>query len=433
MLATAPALGMRASTLPARIGTETRSDRPTMNVLILGDGEEELAWARWLLERPEHRLDAAYPGFADASMAGIPAPRDLDDALARPGLNAVIVGGPIESRGESLRRAAAEGFAIICLHPPGPDSEAYYQVALSREETGAAIVPDLPMRLHPGVRALRQAIPAGEIGTFRGLRMETPSPEPHESLVRVAFPGAIDAVRAIVGEVDALTATGDPAGDDPDHELVVHLRAAGPRSAEVRIRSGTSGPARLTLLGSIGSMTLEIDPMHLQEARLFRHVGSPDPQPIELPPWDPHEAIFAVLTGSIGRHEGGDMPSPSLLDGTRAMEVTEAVARSLRRGRTVELHYESISEDATFKSVMTSTGCMVFIAALILLPLSMAGPPLGMPWTLYIPYLILPALVLFVAMQTLRLAIRRRGTTPSAESNPAQRITAEWGAEDPPD
>jgi hypothetical protein len=63
----------------------------------------------------------------------------------------------------------------------------------------------------------------------------------------------------------------------------------------------------------------------------------------------------------------------------------------------------------------------------------MAGPPLGMPWTLYIPYLILPALVLFVVMQTLRLAIRRRGTTPSADSNPAQRITAERGAEDPPD
>ena len=129
----------------------------TMNVLILGNGDEELAWARWLLGRGEHRLDAAFPGFADPALAGIPAPRDLDDALARSGIDAVIVGGPISSRGEALRRAAAEGFAIIGLHPPGPDSEAYYQVALSREETGAVIVPDLPLRLHPGVTALRQA------------------------------------------------------------------------------------------------------------------------------------------------------------------------------------------------------------------------------------------------------------------------------------
>jgi hypothetical protein len=55
-----------------------------------------------------------------------------------------------------------------------------------------------------------------------------------------------------------------------------------------------------------------------------------------------------------------------------------------------------------------------------------------MPWTLYIPYLILPALVVFVMMQTLRLAIRRRGAAPSAESNPPRRSMAGLGADDPP-
>ena len=80
----------------------------------------------------------------------------------------MIVGGPIESRGESLRRAAAEGLAIICLHPPGRDSEPYYQVALSREETGASIVPDLPLRLHPGVTALRQALIERRTGPLSG-------------------------------------------------------------------------------------------------------------------------------------------------------------------------------------------------------------------------------------------------------------------------
>ena len=113
----------------------------------------------------------------------------------------------------------------------------------------------------------------------------------------------------------------------------------------------------------------------------------------------------------MGRRDAGEQPAPSLLDGTRAMELSEAVNRSLRRGRTVEIHYESISEDATFKSVMTSTGCLVFFASLLVLPIAMAGPPLGMKWTLYIPYLILPALVLFVVLQTLRLAIRRPRNT----------------------
>ena len=116
----------------------------------------------------------SFPGFSEPSLADIPVASDLDDALARAGIDAAIVGGPIDERGEYLRRAAAEGLAIICLHPPGADSEAYYQVALSRAETGAVIVPDLPLRLHPGVDSLRQAMDSGELGAFRGLRFEFP-------------------------------------------------------------------------------------------------------------------------------------------------------------------------------------------------------------------------------------------------------------------
>ena len=89
------------------------------------------------------------------------------------------------------------------------------------------------------------------------------------------------------------------------------------------------------------------------------------------------------------------------------MELSEATARSLRKGRTVELHYEQISEEATFKSVMTSTGCMLFIGALLIIPLALAGPPLGLYWTIYLAYIIPPVLVLFVVLQTLRFAVRK--------------------------
>jgi myo-inositol 2-dehydrogenase/D-chiro-inositol 1-dehydrogenase len=384
-----------------------------MHVVILGDGEEELAWARWLAGQPEHRLDAAYPGFPDASMAGIPAPRDLEDALARPDVEAIIVGGPLEARGEWLRRAAAEGYAIIVLHPPGPDSEAYYQVALSREETGAVIVPDLPLRLHPGVQALRRALSEGELGPFRGLRLEAASRPPATSLVSVAFARAVDAIRAILGEIDDLTATGDPPGEDPDLELVVQLRAAGAFRAEVRIRSEAAASTRLMLLGERGSLSLDVEAPRLMLKR------SDAEEPIELPPWDPYEAIMTVVAFSLERRTASEPPSPNLLDGTRAMELSEAANRSLRRGRTVELHYESISEESTFKSVMTSTGCLVFLASLFVLPLAMVGAAIGLKWALYIPYLIPPALILFVMLQTLSLAIRRprAAVTPSKHSS----------------
>jgi myo-inositol 2-dehydrogenase/D-chiro-inositol 1-dehydrogenase len=377
-----------------------------MNVLILGNGDEEHGWAIWLLGQSEHRLDAAFPGFGDAALAGVPAPRDLDDALARAGVEVVIVGGPIDSRGEALRRAAAEGLAIICLHPPGDDSEAYYQVALSRDETGAAIVPDLPFRLHPGVDRMRRALATNELGAFRGLRLEAPCLE-GKNLVRETFARAVDAVRALVGEIEALTATGDPPGVDPDLELVVQLRAAGGRRAELRAWCGPSEPSRLTLQGAMGSLTLDFETTLEQPLRLIRRESQQPENIMSFEPWDPHGAIFSVLLASRGRHDGSAPPSPNIHDGTRAMELVEATVRSLRRGRTVDLHYEPISEESSFKSVMTSTGCMILVASFFAVLLALSGPPLGFHWTIYIAYVIPPILVIFMVMQVLRFAVRR--------------------------
>jgi myo-inositol 2-dehydrogenase/D-chiro-inositol 1-dehydrogenase len=387
-----------------------------MNVLILGNGEEELSWARWLINQPAHRLIAVFPGFSESASAPVTAARDLDDALARAGVEAVIVGGPIEARGEYLRRAAAEGLAVVCLHPPGPDSEAYYQVALSRNETGAMIVPDMPLRLHPGVAIVKEAISSGEVGNFRTVRLEVSSGGTGE-LTRVVFARVVDVMRALLGEVEALTATGDPPGEEPDLELVVQLRTAGTHRAEVRAWSGPREPARLSLIGSNASLTLEYDPSFQEAARLIRHcVGRPD-QVTELDAWDPHEAVFSVMAASLAHRGHADLPSPNLQDGTRAMELAEATARSLRRGRTVDLHYEPVSEEATFKSVMTSTGCLIFIAVLFVLPLAMAGPAVGLKWTLWIPYVIPPVLVLFVVMQALRLGMRRPRETTQNETS----------------
>ena len=378
-----------------------------MNVVILGNGDEELAWARWLLERDDLRLDAVFPGFSEPGLELIPRARDLEDLLARPGIDVAIVGGPIDVRGEYLRRCAAEGMAVICLHPAGADSEPYYQVALSRAETGAVIVPDMPLRLHPGVAKLRAALNSGELGAFRGIRLETESESEGLDLVRVDFARQVDVIRALLGEIEALSATGDPPGDHPDLELIVQLRAAENRRAELRIRSGHESINRLTLNGANGSLSLEFDAMLEGPAELLHQLPSQPLTRQALDPWDSHEAIFSVLLAAREGNAAPDLASPSLHDATRAMELSEATARSLRKGRTVDLYYEPISEEASFKSVMTSTGCMLIIVALLIIPLALAGPPLGFNWTIYLAYLIPPVLVLFIILQTLRFAVRK--------------------------
>jgi predicted dehydrogenase len=378
-----------------------------MNVVILGNGDEERDWAHWLLERDDLHLDAAFPGFSEPGLELVPRAKDLEELLARPGIAVAIVGGPIDLRGEYLRRCAAEGMAVICLHPAGADSEPYYQVALSRAETGAVIVSDMPLRLHPGVAKLRAALHSGELGAFRGIRLETDSENEDLDLVRVVFARLVDVIRALLGEIEALSATGDPPGDHPELELIVQLRAGENRRAELRIRSGLDSTNRLTLSGANGSLALEFDDLLEEPATLLRQLPSRPATSETLDPWDSHEAIFSSLLAACEADRAPELPGPSLHDATRAMELSEATARSLRKGRTVDLYYEPISEEASFKSVMTSTGCMLIIGALLIIPLALAGPPLGFYWTIYLAYLIPPVLILFIILQTLRFAVRK--------------------------
>ena len=377
-----------------------------MNILIIGDGEDERDWADWAIEQDGLDVIAVHPGFAPGSPFDDDAIADLDEALAAPGLDAAIIGGPVAERAEALRRAAAEGLAVVCLHPPGLDSEAFYQIAMSRQETGAVVVPDLPLRLHPGVDRLRAAIADGSLGAFRTIRHEA-AVEAHGDLVRVGFSRAVDVVRAVLGEIEALTASGDPPGVSPEHELIVHLRAEGGRRAEIRLPSET---ARLTLVGALGSLTLEYDPRFERPARLIQRTsGRNDEQATDLGPWDARAAVFDSLRAARALEADADVrlaPAPNLHDGTRSMELTEAVVRSLRRGRTVDLHYERISEAASFKSVMTSAGCMLLLGSLVVLPLALAGPALGFNQSIYAAYLILPLLILFAALQLFRFGIK---------------------------
>ena len=390
-----------------------------MNFLILGEGPEELAWAQALRGQPGHDVRMTCPGLK--ALPGLPETADLDAALATAGIEAVVVGGYPELRAEGLRRAAAEGLAIIALHPPGPNADPYYQVALSRQETGALVVPDLPLRRHPGYEALAKAAADGRLGTIRSIHYEAAPGDSDGDLLGWAFPRAIDAVRGLLGEVETVTATGMPPGDHPRDTLIVHLRGTGGRAGEVRLYRGPAGAstasildpelrARLVLIGSEGTLALEHHPDLLGRSMLIQRAGADEPVVTELPPWDPKSAVLRLLADSA---EGRPQP-PDLSDATRAMEISEAVGRSLRRGRTVDLHYEEVSELSSFKAFMTSVGCALLLLVPVVYGITRVGLAFGLTWMRYVAWAIVPALALFALLQFLRFAARGPATPSEA-------------------
>ncbi len=250
-----------------------------MNFLILGDGPEELAWARAVADHPEHQLAVACPGFKefpDLTTAG-----DLDGALALAGVDAVIVGGEPDLRAEGLRRVAAVGYPCICLHPPGVNADPYYQIALSQQETGALVVPDLPGRLHPAISAFAKVLGDGrDLGEFRVLRYDVPAGAGETDLAGHTFPNAVDLMRLLLGEIEAVTATGDPPGDRPTQSLVVQLRARDARRGEIRIVGSTTEPARLVISAAEGTLTREHVPSYHGQSQLDSTIESPNDETI---------------------------------------------------------------------------------------------------------------------------------------------------------
>ena len=385
-----------------------------MKFLIVGEGPEELAWAIAARDRPDGTIAAACPGLK--AMTAVPETADLNAALATPGVEVAIIGGDPTFRAEALRRAAGEGLAIVALHPPGPTADPYYQVALSRAESGAVVVPDLPGRLHPGVSALAKAMADGSLGGLRSVRLEMsfPPASPDADLLRIAFPKFVDMIRSLLGEVEALTATGSPTEERPTDSLIVHLRGPSGRVGEVRLEAGGPARGRLEVVGSEGRLALEFEPGWDGPSRLIRTIGDwqRDGQPLEIPAWNSRWAILDALADL----QAGIPARPDLDDGTKAVELAEAVGRSLRRRRTVELHYEEVSELGSFKGVMTGLGCGLLLLVPVLVIVALVGLQFGQDWMIYVAGAAPGLLVLFLGLQGLRFAARP--STPRAEPAP---------------
>ena len=224
-----------------------------MNVLILGDGALERAWASWFLAHPEHPLKALYPGFTGVDIAEARVAVDLDEALATAGIELVVVGGSLPFRGEALRRSAAEGLAIICIHPPGNRLRGVLSGCTQpggngrgRRARHPAAPPSRSCTAATGHRARRARFLSS---CPPRVRMPTRT-KTTAILPATDFPRMVDVVRALLGEIEATTASGDPPGDHPDIELVVQLRGArgrkGARSA--------SGPDRRNRLAWVSTV-----------------------------------------------------------------------------------------------------------------------------------------------------------------------------------
>ena len=109
---------------------------------------------------------------------------DLEEVLADPAVEAVIVAGDLTVRPAQLRRALQSERHVLCVYPPDQTPDIVYEADLIRQDTGCVLLPLLPGSTHPAVRRLADFIrlpgkdngAASPIGAFRLLEMEQHAP-----------------------------------------------------------------------------------------------------------------------------------------------------------------------------------------------------------------------------------------------------------------
>lgn len=376
---------------------------------------------------------------------------DLEEVLADPAIEAVIVAGTPTVRGAQLRRALQSERHVLCVHPVAASPDAAYEAALLQADVGYALLPLLPEAEHPGLRRLaalarawQGAAPPEEpaLDTIPPTR-HRPTDFPRvveierwaeeEVLLdegteprRPGLPGweALRLLGGEIAEVFAMTSAEELADGEP-LLLTGRFTSGGlwqltclPGQAEPRYRlalvtrtgrarlafaGGWPGPARLTGADTRGEALSEEWPAFHPWAALVeafeRAVVEADVR--RRRPSAPTEPATESLTQTE--------PRLGWQDEVCALELDDAARRSAVRRRSSTLEHVAATEEASFKGTMTLLGCGLVWLSLALLILS-----LWLPWLLWA---IVPVFALFLAMQTLRWVAKPDGRRAKSESD----------------
>lgn len=416
-----------------------------MRFALLGDHPDGLDAARALHESGRHEL-AVYSG-PPAGMEylrrwglEIASVGDLEEILADPRVDLLLVASSPALRPAQLRRALQSERHVLCVHPADHNPDLAYEAALMARDTGKILLPLIVEALHPAFRRFTELArgaqpasspsadfkrvepgpareglatlpllraprvgPACPLGAPQLLTFQRmlPGPLTGEETDRIAGLPGWDVLRLLGGEVAEVMALSPGEELERDRPLLITGRFLDGLMFQGSLLPGRVEPSLMIhLQGSQGEIRLEFPTGWPGEARLTYRDQEGQEQAEEWEAWNPWPALVEVLDQRLGkknREPGREESSLSWNDAIRALELDDAARRGVARRRASTLDHQEVTEEATFKGAMTLVGCGLLWISLMLLILSVWVPWLG--------WFILPVFGVFLMMQLLGWAV----------------------------
>lgn len=342
-----------------------------MNFALVGDDPALVNWASRLVEAGGR---IASLQVSPAIMAKLEQLRLVNSPAAAAEEPDVVIaaGQPVKV----MSAGRLYSFKIPRFVLPGPpDAAALAYGWLPLAEDGARLRPAFCRRYEPAVRECAWRIASGELGTLTLLRFEhiassaftaqashsarnDASRVPH-TVVEAEWLTDFDLLRMLGGNYTRITAQRLGDSGSAALETSVTLSGDGLPEAVWNIKVGDAPGWRLTITGTRGTVTL-LQPLG-QPVSMQR-----DGQSVATPgPAAEAECLRTFLEVDADPASGLDLYAPTWDDLVRACDLMEGARRSLRRRRTIDLHFESTSERSQFKTQMTAIGCGVLTWTLL--------------------------------------------------------------------
>jgi predicted dehydrogenase len=385
-----------------------------MRFALLGDHPDGVDLARALVDSGRHRLLASTTTLADEGgsrwYAESRRVSDVEEVLADPAIEAVIVAGSPAVRPSQLRRALQSERHVLCVHPADQTPEIAYEAAMIRNDTGCVLMPILPEATHPAFHRLaefvrRKNADSSAVGGFRLLEMERGVADEVLDGVWIAghkpsFPGW-DILRTVGGEIQEVSAFAEQEELREGEPVLIAGRFQQGGLFQVTLLPRQQQPSwRLSVLGGAGRVELRFPLGWNGPAYLDWRDRDGEPREEYWPYWDPWPTLIETFEQRVAASVPEGQRRLSWQDAIRALELDDAARRGVERRRASLLEYPEATEEVGFKGTMTLVGCSLLWSVLLLLILSVWWPKIGL--------LIVPLIVGFLGLQLLRYFVPKQ-------------------------
>lgn len=368
-----------------------------MRFAIVGECPEAVFAAEALQASDKHQIGTA---CVSGQLAAVMADRGIsfalvsspEEAICDPKCEAVLIAATDVDQSMAMARQASQAGCHVVVLPPQNVSTAYsFELHLLLDESEHGVVP-LSGRWYVADASRIRASAAG------AQQIKLSFPLVKDGLAETQLLG-VDALCGCGYEFSQVTALDVPGADGQMLSRSITLASSSESEQH-------APPATLLFDHETGT----------DSATIFARLQNGDTLPLEtaLPNPAQHQNLefqTQVLNNVTARLVDAQACQQGMEEFSNTLELMEGLAKSLRRRRTVDVHFDGVSERSAFKTQMTAIGCgvltyLLFGMVAFLVVAQVATLP---PWALQIGRILwIAPLVLFLFAQFLLPLARER-------------------------